>query len=217
MELKIATQNHEVIKKQKNLFLGFSILLLVISCALSLKIASIDEKVIMVPALRQTISVSGSEVSAGYLEEMSALVFLPGLLDLSADNVTYKRGLILKYTAQSSKEYMKAIAAYFADAKDKYTKFDLSTHFTAKNMEIDPNDLVVVANGILTSIHGKRGHEAKSVSYRISYEFNGGQLRLKEFNQVIDEKELEKLEKERVQKAAEEAEILKKSTKEANL
>jgi type IV conjugative transfer system protein TraE len=211
MELKIATMNYAAIKKQKNLFLGFSILLLIISCALSLKIISIDERVIMVPALRQTISVSSNEVSAGYLEEMSALVFLPSLLDLNADNVTYKRDLILKYTSQSSKNYMKGVAAYFADAKEKYSKFDLSTHFTAKNMEIDPNNLTVIANGILTSIHGKRGHESKSVSYLISYEFKAGQLRLKEFNQIIDEKELEKLESSRAQKAAEEADILKKS------
>ena len=216
MELQVATQNHETVKRQKNLFLGFSILLLIISCALSLKIVSIDEKVIMVPALRQTISVSSNEVSAGYLEEMSSLVFLPSLLDLSADNVTYKRDLILKYTSQSSKEYMKAIAEYFAHAKEQYSKFDLSTHFTAKNMEIDQNNLVVIANGILTSIHGKRGHESKAASYRISYEFNVGQLRLKEFNQVLGDEELEKLEKEKAQKEAEELAILKKSTEGAD-
>lgn len=217
MELNIATRKYETVKKQKNLFLGFSILLLLVSCALSLKIVSIDEKVIMVPALRQTISVSSSEVSSGYLEEMSSLVFLPSLLDLNADNVTYKRDLILKYTSQSSSEYMKAIAEYFADAKEQYSKFDLSTYFTTKNMEIDPKNLVVIANGILTSIHGKRGHETKAVSYRISYEFNAGQLRLKEFNQVVSDKDLEILEKEKLLKEAEESAILKNGVEGAGL
>ncbi len=216
MELKVTVHSLEKILKQRNLFLGFSGILLVISTALSIKIASIDEKVIMVPALRQTIEVSGSEVSAGYLEEMSSLVFLPSLLDLNPDTITYKRDLILKYTSQSSKEYMQAVLEYFAAAKERYTNFDLSTHFTSKNMEIDQKNLVVIANGTLTSIHGKRGFETKQVSYRISYEFTGGKLRLKEFNQVIDEKEQEKIEKEEATKEAEDAKILQKATGEDN-
>ncbi len=212
MELKISVHSLEKISKQRNLFLGFSAVLLVTTCALSLKIISIDEKVIMVPALRQTIEVSGSSVSAGYLEEMSSLVFLPSLLDLNADNITYKRDLILKYTSQSSKEYMQGILEYFSEAKDRYTKFDLSTHFTSKNIEIDQKNLVVIANGTLTSIHGKRGFDSKAVSYRMSYEFTGGSLRLKEFNQVIDEKELEQIEKDKESREAEETKILQEAT-----
>jgi len=111
--------------------------------------------------------------------------------------------LILKYTSQSSKEYMKAVIEYFADSKERYSKFDLSTHFTPKNMEIDAKNLSVKVNGILTSLYGKRGIETSLVSYLISYEWIGGQLRLKEFAQLLSEPELEKLKKQEEEKALE--------------
>ena len=208
METKIAIQSLKKISRQRNLFLGLSTILGLSTCALSLRVASIDERIIMVPGIRQTIAVSGAEVSTGYLEEMTALVFLPGLLDLNPKSITYKRDLILKYTAQSSGPYMKAIIEYFASAKERYTKFDLSTHFTVKNMEIDKNNLKVVANGILTSIYGKRGLEIKQASYLLSYEFKSGQLRLKEFTKVIDEEVLSKTQEELDAKEIETQKIL---------
>ncbi len=156
--------------------------------------------------------VSESEVSRGYLEEMSALVFLPGLLDLNAKTINYKRDLILKYTSQSDRNYMKAVIEYFAASKERYTKFDLSTHFTPKNMEIDTKNLTVKVNGILTSIYGKRGLETSLVSYMISYEWIGGTLRLKEFSQALSEQVLEKLKKEEEERSLETNQLIENSS-----
>jgi len=196
MEVNIASSEVKRISRQKSLFLGLTIALAGSIVLLTFKIAITDQRVIMVPGINQNMIVSESEVSRGYLEEMSALVFLPGLLDLNAKTINYKRDLILKYTSQSSREYMKAIIEYFADSKERYAKFNLSTHFTPKNMEINAKDLTVKVNGILTSLYGKRGIETSLVSYLISYEWIGGQLRLKEFSQLLSDTELEKLKKQ---------------------
>jgi hypothetical protein len=67
----------------------------------------------------------------------------------------------------------------------EYSKFDLSTHFTVKNLQIDQKEMAVVANGVLTSWYGKKGHESREESYRISFEYNGGLLRLKGFERLV--------------------------------
>ena len=72
---------------------------------------------------------------------------------------------------------------------EKYKNFDLVTYFTVKNMEIDEGSGEVIAHGILTSRYGKHGFESTPTSYRLSFEFSGGYLRLKEFNQVVSDKD----------------------------
>ena len=208
MEVNIASSEVRRISRQKALFLGLTISLAAAILLLAFKIAITDQRIIMVPGINQNMTVSEETVSRGYLEEMSALVFLPGLLDLNAKTINYKRDLILKYTSQSDRSYMKAVIEYFADSKDRYTKFNLSTHFTPKNMEIDTKNLSVKVNGILTSLYGKRGIETTLISYLISYEWIGGQLRLKEFSQLLSDSELEKLKKQAEEKEIEASKLI---------
>jgi type IV conjugative transfer system protein TraE len=178
-------QGGDRITKQRNLFLMLTILLAIISCALSIKILAQEERIIMVPPLTSEIMISNRKVSSSYLEQMS-MVFLNSLLDLSATDVLHKRDIILKYTSNSDLSFSKKINEYFADAAEKYKNFDLVTYFTIKNMEIDEGSGEVIAHGILTSRYGKHGFESVPTSYRLSFEFSGGYLRLKEFKAVVD-------------------------------
>jgi len=187
MNLKVAINGGSRIAKQRNLFLSLTIGLSIISTMLSLKLVSMEERIIMVPPLTQEVVISNKRVSSSYLEQMS-MVFLNSLLDLSGKDVLHKRDMILKYTSDSKPSFAKRINEYFADAEQKYKDFDLVTYFTVKNMEINEADNEVVAHGILTSRYGKHGFEQNPTSYRLSFEFGGGYLRLKEFNQVVDEK-----------------------------
>lgn len=188
MDLTNAMQGGNRITKQRNLFLLLTILLTVISSALSLKILIQEERIIMVPPLSSEVMISNRKVSSSYLEQMT-MVFLNSLLDLSAIDVLHKRDVILKYTSNSHPSFSKRINEYFADAASKYKNFDLVTYFTVKNMEIDEGSGEVVAHGTLTSRYGKHGFESIPTSYRLSFEFSGGYLRLKEFNQVVDDKD----------------------------
>ena len=187
MNLSVAVEGGSRIAKQRNLFLALTIALAITSTGLSLKIIGMEERIIMVPPLTSEVVISNKRVSSGYLEQMS-MVFLNSLLDLSSSDVLHKRDMILKYTSNSNKGFAERINEYFADAATKYKDFDLVTYFTVKNMEINESDNEVIAHGILTSRYGKRGFEQIATSYRLSFEFGGGYLRLKEFNQVIEEK-----------------------------
>ncbi len=191
MNLSFAMQGGNRITRQRNLFLLLTILLSLSSTLLSIKILVQEERIIMVPPLTSEVVISNRKVSSSYLEQMS-MVFLNSLLDLSATDILHKRDLILKYTSNADSSFAKKINEYFAESLDKYKHFDLVTYFTVKNMEIDETTGEVIAHGTLTSRYGKHGFESTPTSYRLSFEFSGGYLRLKEFNRVRDEDETKK-------------------------
>jgi type IV conjugative transfer system protein TraE len=188
MNLRVAMQGVDRITRQRNLFLVLTVALSITSSALSLKILAQEERIIMVPPLSNDVTISNRKVSSGYLEQMT-MVFLNSLLDLSASDVLHKRDMILKYTSNSDPSFSKKINEYFADSLEKYKNFDLVTYFTVKNMEIDEAKGEVIARGILTSRYGKHGFESNPTSYRLSFEFSGGYLRLKEFNRLVEDKD----------------------------
>lgn len=183
MNLTTAALGNSRIVKQRNLFLTLTILLSITSVALSTKIVTQEERIIMVPPLTSDVVISNKKVSSSYLEQMS-MVFLNALLDLSSVDVLHKRDMILKYTSNSEESFAKKINEYFADALEKYKNFDLVTYFTVKNMEINEATGEVIAHGTLTSRYGKHGFESNPASYKLSFEFSGGYLRLKEFEAV---------------------------------
>lgn len=185
MESKIVIANTERIVRQRNLFLLLTIILAVSCLLLSWSLTLVEQRIVLVPGLNQTVELSKSRVSRSYLEEV-ALLFLSHLLDISEGNVNHKKELVLKHTSDSSSTQ---INEYFAKVAKEYKRFSLSTHFTAKNLLIDEERLEVIAKGILTSWYGKNGHQTKEVSYFIRFNYMGGALRLLEFGQVAPAEE----------------------------
>jgi type IV conjugative transfer system protein TraE len=186
MELISAVRIAEKVTKQRNLLLLLTIMLSITSMSLAIKILTQEERIVMVPGLASSISISSNKVSASYLEQMS-FVFLSCLLDLTANDITHKRDLILKYTSHSDEKFSKRINEYFAEAMKKYQKFDLATFYTAKEMIVDEKKQEVIVHGLLTSRYGREGFDAIKQSYKLSYELVGGILRLKEFGAIKDE------------------------------
>lgn len=187
METSIVSTKVSQVIRQRNLFLTLVLGLALSNLLLALKLVTFDQRIILVPGLQQEMSVSNKQVSSSYLEQM-AMVFLSALLDISPHDIQYKKALVLKSTSNSSRAYSKAINDYFAKAEEEYSHFNLATYFTVKNLQINQSDLQVVAHGILTSWFGKSGHEVKEVSYLMSFDYSGGVLRLKEFQQVEGQK-----------------------------
>lgn len=188
MEKIIAIGNIEQVARQRNLFLILTLLLCLTALGLSVKLLTNNEKVILMPSLSQEVWISNNGVSKGYLEETS-LMYLPLLLDLNPEIIDYKAGIIFKYIAQSDATYMRNIQSYFADSKEKYKKFALSTYFSIKSLEVDSKNLQVIAAGMLTSRFGDKGFEVSPASYQLSYEWAGRQLRLKEFVRIKEGQE----------------------------
>ena len=190
MKLEFGIDSLNRISRQRNLFLMLTLFLAVSTAVLSIKIFTNEERIVMVPPLTSEVTISNKKVSSSYLEQMS-MTFLNSLLDLSARDVLHKRDIILKYTSNSNPGFTKKLNEYFAQSAEKYEKFDLVTYFTVKNMEIDESKNEVIAHGILNSRYGKHGFESQDKSYRLSFDFSGGYLRLKEFDQVKEEGEKE--------------------------
>lgn len=195
MEARILSCNIEQLSRQRNLFLLLTLMLVVISCGLTFKLLAVKEKTILVPGLVQEVWSSGNLASQSYLEETS-LMYLPLLLDLNKEVIGFKEGIIFKYISQSDASYMKKIREYYADCKEKYKKFGLSTYFSVKNLQVDMQKLSVRANGVLTSRYGDRGIEVKDASYYMSFELVGGTPRLKEFVRIKSQEEIKNIKKE---------------------
>lgn len=191
MEKSISMINFETIARQRNLFVGLTLFLCASMLLLSIKLATLDEKTILVPGLTQEVWTKEGGVSASYLEE-STLMYLPLLLDLNAEIIDHKAQVIFKYVSQSEASYMKKLQNYFAEAAKKYKQFALSTYFSVKNLEVDTKKLSVKANGVLTSRYGTEGFETTKISYLLKFEWIGGKLRLKEFEQYREENLKEK-------------------------
>ncbi len=191
MHKSVLEGNIASMRKQRNLFLMLTIALCFSTLLVSFKLAVTDEKVVLVPGLRSEMMVSKNGISASYLEEFS-LLFLNHLLDLSPETIAHKKDLVLKYTTHHNKAAMAKIVDYFGKAELSYKKFGLTTYFTVKNLELNMEELEVVAHGLLTSYYGRKGHISEDEDYKLSFEFQGGQLRLKSFVRLMTESRKQK-------------------------
>jgi type IV conjugative transfer system protein TraE len=187
--IKIKIENSSI-TRQRNFFVGCLGLAIGISFLLSVKLATMSEKVVMVPGLNKEMTVEGGLVSQSYLEE-TALLFLSALLDLTPNTAAAKRDIILKHASKRSPESLKSLQEYFAAAIDEHKKFGLSTFFAPKELLIDSGKMQVIANGMLSSTFGKRGFEEREARYRVSFDYVGGYLQIREFVELKKNKEKE--------------------------
>ncbi|MCC2646635.1 MAG: hypothetical protein K0R02_700 [Rickettsiaceae bacterium] len=186
MEIKYLSENLTKLSKQRNFLLLLLIITLGINLLLSIKIFATEARVVIVPpGFSQPMSISNNNVSNSYLEEMSH-IFLANLLDLNASNIEYKQKLVLKYAIYGGYDDLRK---YFDEQRNNHKEFDLRTEFTVKDLEIDANSLVVIARGFLSVKFGKTGTEEREVAYRLKYDYSAGVLRVKEFKELVEEKE----------------------------
>ena len=86
MEKQVMVKNIDQIARQRNFLLLLVIVSVFSVAALSLKLITTEEKVILAPGLNQEVWTSDKGVSISYLEETSAM-YLPLLLDLTSDSI----------------------------------------------------------------------------------------------------------------------------------
>jgi type IV conjugative transfer system protein TraE len=187
VDIDIHKQNISI-TRQRNFFAGCMGLAVITSFLLAGKISSTTERVIMVPGITKDLVVEGANVSGSYLEE-TALLFASALLDLTKDTIEHKKNIILKHASTRSEHSLKSLQQYFASKEEEHKKFQLSTFFAPKKIQVDSKNLQVAIDGLLTSTFGKRGFEQKSVKYLLSFDFVSGHLKLKEFVQLVDKEE----------------------------
>ena len=192
MEHAYSLAKLKTIVRQRNWGLSIAGTMLLANLLLSVSYITKQREVIMVPGIVQEYRIIGNKVSSSYLEEMSHM-FLSSLLDLTPENVAYKKELVLKYTLAGS---VQTINKYFAEAQAQHEQFKFSTYFSVKHLEIFPEKMEVIASGILSSRFGRQGGEEKEAEYLLKYQMKGGVLRLKSFVLINKEEEKRVLEKQ---------------------
>lgn len=170
----------EASKMQRNFFVGLVTISLLTNFCLAIKLASISEKIIMVPGIAKELVIEGEKVSKNYLEETS-LLFISALLDLTPSTIDAKREIIVKNASRRSADAIKQLQNYFAKSSIEHKKFGLSTFFTPKKLIVDTKNLQVIVEGRLTSTFGKKGFNENEVKYRLSFDYVAGHLQIKEF------------------------------------
>lgn len=188
-------KNIDQVVRQRNFFL---LLLLVVSLTcggLVLKLNTTTDRVILVPGLNQEVWVANDGVSSSYLEE-AASMYLPLLLDLTADSIDWKKEKLFVHVSSSEPKYMKSLNEYFARTKEKYKQFGLSTHFAVKSFVVNQKDMTVKASGQLISRYGERGFQSVPAEYGLAFEWVAGRLKLTEFIRLGKEEELKNQELE---------------------
>jgi conjugal transfer pilus assembly protein TraE len=176
--------------RQRNFFIGCLLLMLIANFLLSAKLYLVSEKIVMVPGIARQYEIDGEEVSGSYLEE-AALLYISALLDLTPTTVEDKKEMILRNVSRRSPDSLKSLQEYFADAIEQHKKFQLVTTFSPKKLYVNTRSRQVIADGILTTVFGKRAHEEKQVKYKISFDFEGGRLFLKGFAEIAGEESRE--------------------------
>lgn len=187
MEKTNFNKNIRNIEYQRNLFICLTIIALISIILLSIKNIYKDEKIILVPGLKNISWIKEKSVSETYIEEMS-IMFLSLLLDISPHNVSYKKSLILSHLPSNNEKGNFSIKKYFLDIEEKYKKFSISSHFTPKNIDIDAENLTATASGILNNNFGKNGEEVSQEKYRLYFILERGSLKLKSFENIKDDK-----------------------------
>lgn len=176
----------DMVAKQRNIFIGVSLLSLACLLLVSVKLIFTGERIILVPGLSKEAWVESEGVSNAYLEE-SAVMYLPMLLDLDVNSIEWKRDRIMSYVSHADPRYLKELHEYFARVKEHYVNFSLSTHFALKKLESDPRNLTVIVYGQLIKHFGNRGSETTPAIYKLMYEWTRGKLLLKEFVKLSKE------------------------------
>ena len=98
-----SNEQNQVLYKQRNILLTICSLLLISNILFGIIGISKDDKTIIVPALKDTVLVTGkNNFSDSYIEQMT-LFYIEMLLDLTPDNIDYKSQILLKHV--NSKSY----------------------------------------------------------------------------------------------------------------
>jgi type IV conjugative transfer system protein TraE len=177
MKHEIFISSSEALYRQRNMLLCLSILLLVTNILLGIKVFRLDQRIILVPGIKDNMTVSKGGVSSSYLQGMTDM-FLSTLMDLNEANVHIKKETVLRHSIGNG---YTEISNYFDKQIEDIKKFKISTHFTPKKWKINDKRLEVQVFGILYSRFGEDGRDEKEVTCVLKFDYSNGIPMIKEF------------------------------------
>lgn len=166
--------------RQRNLLLGVSLALVVLSGTLGIAAASRDREIVLQPVLRSSLTLSSQGVSRDYLEAITR--------DAAV--------LTLNRTPQSLDYWMKSVleivdARAYGAVKGDLLKIvedqrgsSIAQWFTVESMKVDPATLTSEVSGVLHTIVGRQEVSATPKTFHYGWSYNGVSLKLVQFGMV---------------------------------
>lgn len=174
--LKIARLEH--LFKQRNIFLAFSILLLITNLISSSLLFIKNERVILMPPeLSASIWIEHDRVSSSYLEEMG-MYFTHLMLDKTPASAHGNNTVLLRYIEPS---YFSSFKKQLMEDDDRLIKNTLSTRFVPEKINSNPNSKMVKITGQVQGYVGSKLISEKEHTYILSMEIIRGRIFLKTF------------------------------------
>ena len=179
MEAQFVVLGYKRMYRQRNCLLGCVLFLLLANVGLSLTVFVQKKDLIVVPYATGSFEI-GAKPDESYVAQMVDL-HLNDLLNISPSNVEQKKARILKYTDSGS---WGNINRYFDDLTTTFLKFEVTTSFVAKNIEMNLGDLSVLVRGTFIAKWGAEGNKEEEKTYLFRYKWQYGVLLLQEFLSV---------------------------------
>lgn len=183
MEISVSANKQKSLLLQRNILAGLSGVTLLGNLILAVCVFTQERQTYVIPAhFNKEMLLSNKRLSVSYLEEMSVF-YLDLLLGLNQGNFSYNSSLILRHIHPS---FYNHISQFLEDEKKRYQEYRLSTHFKLTKLDIDDENLIAEASGVLISYYGNSGKSSDQVKYRIEYDYSAGVLTIKNFTIVKD-------------------------------
>lgn len=184
MEISILANKQQNLLLQRNILAGICLLTLLGNIILAGCILNNERQTYIIPAhFNKEMLLSNKRLSVSYLEEISVF-YLELLLGLNESNIDYKSSLVLRHIHPS---FYKQISQFLEEEKKRYKEYRLSTYFKLTKLNIDDQNLVAEASGVLISYYGNSGKSHDQVSYRIEYDYSAGVVTIKNFTIIKDD------------------------------
>lgn len=183
MEISVSVNKQKSLLLQRNILAGLSGVTLLGNLILAVCVFTQERQTYVIPAhFNKEMLLSNKRLSVSYLEEMSVF-YLDLLLGLNQGNFSYNSSLILRHIHPS---FYNHISQFLENEQKRYQEYRLSTHFKLTKLDVDDENLIAEASGVLISYFGNSGKSSDQVKYKIEYDYSAGVLTIKNFMIVKD-------------------------------
>ena len=188
MHYAITTQYLRAFKKQRNIFIGFLALSLIVNILQGLeRLFSKEKTIILPPSIQKEMWVRGAEVSETYLEEW-AYYLSSLLLTVSPSTIGYQTELVLRHVSPS---FYPRLKQQLRQEAEHLQKNNATTVFQPKEVTIDKATMKATIKGTLTSWVGKERVSEKPQEVEIGFAMTAGKflqvIQFELFNKVTTE------------------------------
>ncbi|MDY7574437.1 type IV conjugative transfer system protein TraE [Actimicrobium sp. CCI2.3] len=156
--------------------------LCIVSALLFLRLAGNEKIIVVPPTIDKTFWVGKDRVSASYLEQMGAYT-ASLILDVTANNIDWKRDVLLQYVTPETTSALRTRQDIEAD---RLKKINAATFFAVQQFFTSEDTLSVVIKGrLVTIINGSRVEtDGEGRAYLVAFQYSGNRIQLHTFKEI---------------------------------